>query len=114
MASERWRKFEELSHAARQCDSSERSAFLADACSADDELKRNVQSLLAQDPADNILNTPPASVGQALSPAPDGWPLGPQEFCKDLLSRGVRQRVPLPILLRLAKSPTPPFDSCAF
>ena len=46
---ERWRKIEELYHAARERDPGERTAFLDQICSEDEELKREVRSLLAQD-----------------------------------------------------------------
>jgi len=71
MTSERWRKFEELYHAARQRDPSERSAFLADECRGDDELKRNIESLLAQDSVENVLNRPAAQFAISTTPAPD-------------------------------------------
>ena len=49
MTPERWRRSEELYHAARDRQPADRAAFLASACAGDDELRRDVQSLLAQD-----------------------------------------------------------------
>ena len=49
MHAERWEKVSELYHAARECELSQRSAFLAEACAGDDHLRREVAALLAQD-----------------------------------------------------------------
>jgi hypothetical protein len=49
MASERWRRVEALCQAALERDASERSAFLSAACRDDDELRREVEELLAHD-----------------------------------------------------------------
>ena len=48
MEPERWRKVEELFHAALDCDEAQRAAFLAKACSGDDDLRHRVESLLAR------------------------------------------------------------------
>jgi eukaryotic-like serine/threonine-protein kinase len=45
MTPERWREIERLYHAALPRDAGERAAFLADACGADEELRREVESL---------------------------------------------------------------------
>src|SRR5581483_7151656 len=45
---ERWRRIEQLYHAALKRDVSERAAFLNDACGGDDGLRREVDSLLEQ------------------------------------------------------------------
>ncbi len=47
MTPERWRRVEELYHAALTRDESNRAAFLASACAGDAEMLRQVQSLLA-------------------------------------------------------------------
>src|SRR6202162_4957289 len=49
MNEERLRQIEELYHSARERAPGERSAFLAEACRSDEELKRKVELLLAQD-----------------------------------------------------------------
>ena len=48
MTSERWREVERLYHAALERPENERAAFLASACGGDDDLLREVESLLAQ------------------------------------------------------------------
>src|SRR6185295_18018920 len=46
-SSARWRRVEELCHAALERDARDRSAFLAAACGGDVELRREVEALLA-------------------------------------------------------------------
>ena len=59
MQSERWRRVEDLYHRAVQMDATHRIAFLEDACAHDEALKREVESLLAQDQdAENFIETP--------------------------------------------------------
>src|SRR5882672_1294975 len=48
MTPERWRRVEELYHAALARDAHDRALFLGDACAGDDALRRDVESLLAQ------------------------------------------------------------------
>src|SRR5215510_7138101 len=45
---ERWREIETLFHAAREREFGERAAFLDEACAGDEELRREVDSLLSQ------------------------------------------------------------------
>ena len=47
MKPERWEQIEKLYHTALETDASQRSAFLDQACAGDDELRREVESLLA-------------------------------------------------------------------
>src|SRR5262245_25873398 len=47
MESERWRRIENLYYSALEHDVTERAAFLVEACAGDDELRREVKSLLA-------------------------------------------------------------------
>ena len=49
-SADRWATVERLYHAALTQPVGERAAFLADACAGDEELRREVESLLAQDP----------------------------------------------------------------
>src|SRR6202051_4031931 len=49
MNAERLRKIEELCDSAREREPGQRSAFLAEACRGDEELRRKVELLLAQD-----------------------------------------------------------------
>ena len=51
MTPERWRKVEELYHAARERDVTLRAAYLQEACPGDDSLRQEVETLLAQDEA---------------------------------------------------------------
>ena len=44
MTPERWKRTEELYHAAGALPSSERAAFLSEACPDDEELRRDVES----------------------------------------------------------------------
>jgi eukaryotic-like serine/threonine-protein kinase len=45
---ERWQEIERIFHAARELDGSARAEFLAKACAGDDDLRREVESLLVQ------------------------------------------------------------------
>ncbi|HUB81891.1 MAG TPA: protein kinase [Bryobacteraceae bacterium] len=59
MVSKRWSQIERLYHAARELRAEERTAFLISACGADGNLKREVESLLANDrEEDRFLETP--------------------------------------------------------
>src|ERR1700736_2563929 len=72
MNPKRLRQIEELYHSAREREPGERSAFLAEACRGDEELRRKVELLLAQDVSnddaldDKILDRPAweADLGQ--------------------------------------------------
>src|SRR6266545_1019086 len=59
MTAERWKRVEELYHAARTRPSAERVAFLGAACPDDESLRRDVESLLNEpSPADGFLSEP--------------------------------------------------------
>jgi serine/threonine protein kinase len=58
MTSERWRKIEELFHAAQELNANGRQAFLAQACQGDDELRHQIEALLAQEKDGQILDRP--------------------------------------------------------
>ncbi|HXH51111.1 MAG TPA: protein kinase, partial [Terriglobia bacterium] len=59
MRPERWREIERLCHAALEQDASARAEFLAKACAGDDDLRREVESLLRQaEPASSFLEKP--------------------------------------------------------
>jgi serine/threonine-protein kinase len=60
---ERWQKIEHLYHAAIERSGTERSAFLADACGGDEDLRREVESLIAQESDTKIIDRP---AGEAL------------------------------------------------
>jgi serine/threonine protein kinase/Tol biopolymer transport system component len=57
MAPERWRQVEQLYHSALEHEGSARDAFLREACRDDEELRREVRSLLDQ-PESGLLNHP--------------------------------------------------------
>ena len=60
---DRWQKIEALYHAALERDPAARTAFLNGACGHDDELRREVESLLAADPTgQGLLDRPVASL----------------------------------------------------
>ncbi len=59
--SSRWSKVEELFHAALERAPAEREAFLHEACGADEELSREVESLLAEERAAERLMEEPAA-----------------------------------------------------
>src|SRR5258707_9814279 len=64
MTPERWRQIELLCNAALEREASQREAFLVQACRGDDELRREVESLLAQEkPAEGFLKSLGAEVG---------------------------------------------------
>jgi hypothetical protein len=52
MTPERWKRTEELYHAADALPPDERAAFLAEACSGDEALRRDVESLLTESESD--------------------------------------------------------------
>ncbi len=80
MNPERFQEIEELYHAARERSAEERAALLA---GADPELRREVESLLAQRPGDELLerpaiqNVPQLLEGSALTVTAMGASLGP-------------------------------------
>ena len=59
MTTDRRRRVLELYHQTLGTDTAGRDAFLLDACAGDDELHRQVQSLLAHDPPEDFLGAPP-------------------------------------------------------
>src|ERR1700739_4381912 len=67
MTSERWQKVEQLCNAALEREESQRGAFLEQACQGDDELRREVESLLKQEkPAEEFLESPALEVAAAV------------------------------------------------
>ena len=64
MPAERSEQVEQLYHAARERDPRERAAFLDEACAGDHALRREVESLLAQDDGvQSFLETPALELG---------------------------------------------------
>jgi serine/threonine protein kinase len=63
MSPERFQQVEKIYHAARELEPSQRSAYLARACNGDEELRRELESLLAQEPArEGMLDRPAAGL----------------------------------------------------
>lgn len=61
MTPERWRQVDDLCHAALACPPAERTAFLEHACEGDAALRREVESLLAQEVgAEHFMSVPAA------------------------------------------------------
>ena len=73
MTPERWKRTEELYHAARARAPGERGAFLAGACPDDEALRRDVESLLSEPDVEGFLESPAvtaAEIGSDLEPPP--------------------------------------------
>ncbi len=77
MTSDRWRKVEELYHAASEKAPAERAVFLAESCNGDGDLRREVEELLQQSegaerildhPARQLLEQAELQEGQTLGP----------------------------------------------
>ena len=59
MTPQRLQQIEELYHSARDREPSRRGAFLAESCGGDQELRREVESLLAQNDREGVMERPP-------------------------------------------------------
>jgi serine/threonine protein kinase len=66
MNPERLRQIEELYHSARERELGERESFLIEACRNDEELLREVASLLAQDGPEGPLDQPMSKIAASL------------------------------------------------
>jgi len=63
MEQQRWRQIEQLYHSAKERDPGQLPAFLTEVCRGDEELRREIESLLAQDTSrDCVLDRPPAEL----------------------------------------------------
>ena len=59
MKPERWRQIEQIYHSTLEREESQRASFLKEACGGDEELRREVESLLARkDQAENFIEVP--------------------------------------------------------
>ena len=69
MKPERWRKIEELYHSALERESSQRAAFLKEGCAGDEDLYREVRSLLDhEEKSHTFMETPALEIaGEALA-----------------------------------------------
>jgi serine/threonine-protein kinase len=70
MPSDRWQRLEQLYHSARERAPAERTAFLADACGGDTTLRRDLESMLAQE-GGSFLETPALKAAAHLMSAPE-------------------------------------------
>src|SRR6478752_7553707 len=95
MNPERLRQIEELYHSARERGSAERENFLVEACRNDEELLREVVSLLAQESSESPLKGPVSKIAASLlgdSPKPQlapGTKLGPYQILSRLGEGGM-------------------------
>lgn len=92
MDSEQWKQIEALYHAALEIDGGGREGFLVIACAGDEELRREVLSLLSSaERADSFLEEPLTSVGLMLMNAEHeslkGQAIGPYHLL-ELIGRG--------------------------
>src|SRR6476620_10304749 len=74
-APDRWSRVEALYHAARERDAGERAAFLDAACLGDAELRREVESLLAQPTGDGFMSVPAMAVAAQMTTSPPSEPV---------------------------------------
>jgi eukaryotic-like serine/threonine-protein kinase len=83
-----WRRVEELFHAALQRAPAEREAFLRETCGGDEELRREVESLLAEEGvAERLMEEPAAGAATQKLAVVRGTRLGPYEVI-DLIGAG--------------------------
>src|SRR3989449_4012264 len=83
MTPERLRQIEKLYHGAQEREPNERAAFLAEACRGDEELRQELDQLLAPDSSsDNILDSPAADLlaGSAVAQLTTGTQIGPYKI----------------------------------
>jgi serine/threonine protein kinase len=95
MDPERWQEIEQLCHSALELESNRREAFLKEACAGDEELRREVESLLAQHiEAEDFIEEPALKVaakGMASDPSQSllGQQLGPSKILSMLGAGGM-------------------------
>jgi eukaryotic-like serine/threonine-protein kinase len=89
MSPERLQQIEELYHSIREREPSDREAYLAESCSGDQELRREVESLLAESDSRELFHKPALEILAGLLPNPNhrtrlaaGRRLGPYEICR--------------------------------
>ena len=98
MTPDRWQKIEELYHSAREREDSQRVAFLDEACAGDEVLRREIESLLAEEKeAQGFLESPALEIAakamaQHKTQSLVGQRLGPYQVAC-LLGKGGRGEV---------------------
>src|SRR5215471_6219566 len=93
---DRWRRVEELYHAALDREPARRNDFLNEACNSDEDLRREIESLLAADREEALVDRPAMDVAAELlddeNPLAAGTQLGPYRI-EGLLGSGGMGRV---------------------
>ncbi len=91
MNADRFRLVENLYHAAAEREPGQRSAFLAEACADDEELRREVESLLEQRERSAMLERPPAGLLEdgAVGMLAAGMQLGPYKILSQIGAGGM-------------------------
>ncbi len=90
LTAERWKKIKELFLAALEREADERTGFLDEVCNGDDDLRREVESLLAEhDQPDNLIDRPAFEITADLLvtdelPSAIGRIIGPYKITKQI------------------------------
>jgi len=90
----RWQEIDRIFAAALERDPGARSAFLAEACGGDEQLRAEVQSLLAHDVPESLVGRPAVEEATRLLAnenmrGPDGTSIGPYQIVKLLGAGGM-------------------------
>src|SRR6185503_11267832 len=107
MRPERWREIEDLYHQALALKGGERAAFLDRACEGDDDLRRELESLLSfESRAENFIELPAFEVAATMlrdqTPSPIGKNIGPYQILS-LIGAGGMGEVYLALDSRLGR-----------
>ncbi len=94
MNPERWQKLGELFHSALECEPGERDAFIIEACAGEDELRKELESMIAHyEQAKSFIEQPAAVAAETLlnddSDSLVGKPFGPYQIVGELGSGGM-------------------------
>jgi len=85
---ERWKEIDRIFTAAVELEPDERAAFVAEACGVDDELRREVESMLAHDSPESLVGSQAIEeAAQLLAPTPPKLPkenIGPYQVIRSL------------------------------
>jgi len=101
MSPEQWQKIHELFETALERPIEERAAFLAQACTGDEEMQRRVEAMLAADARNDLLIDRPAY--QAVDTFPSSLPGSLFESLANRFSVSVRSPFPNPQSIRLTE-----------
>jgi serine/threonine protein kinase len=91
MTPERWQQVKEIFDRAVERDPASRIPFIRECCGDDDELRKEVESLLASDTeTSSLLDGPAIALKAAVAPPkPDGTRIGPYEILRELGKGGM-------------------------